>query len=458
MRLYQTTEGKTYPTFLDYLASEPCSVDMLNKEAVVNFLSLGMFYFEDSLFHHVKKIRSMQTYQLDAEQGFQKITTAGINPFQTQLIQQAEKQFLEFFSDRAEHLRNRRLTVDLTGGLDSRLVAVILHHLKIPFHAVFSLGSGDEAEAEIVRKVAAELGCSLEILRPSAIETAEQLEGLFQISDAHWDVLDMRSAVNTQRWRKNAGFDLVVTGMGGEFYRDFIWLQDFPFYQKRTADLERYIRWRISPIYFDASWYTKDFRSYHERCVDNFMKRLEVYTQATNSQTYDQVEYFAEITELTSVMTTASSHFLDSYSPLLEDELIRIGYNLKRSERFFAGFHRRVISSLNPAVAAIKTTDGGVTSSSAWQHVLRDIPVYIQSNGKKAVNKLLGTLRKKTPARTKEVSLDPEGLIGQRVSRSLALMKETGVFSSQAPATAQELPSKLWGRVLTMGMFLQQMK
>ncbi|MEX0929895.1 MAG: hypothetical protein WD266_08735 [Balneolales bacterium] len=451
MRLYITEEKKRYTSFLECVRQEGYSVKDLNKKAVIHFLSTGLHYFNETFISGMEKQFTHQKYSLDPDQGIQEIGDGEVSPLDVKTVESPVEAFLEFFAKRVKFLAGRKLSLDLTGGIDSRLVATVLHHFGISFDTVFSRDSGTGEEAEIVRTVAGILGRPVQILQSAGPVDKKQLNELFQIGDAHFDVLALRSLRNTQSWRKGAGYDLVITGIGGELYKDFWWQQDFPFYTRQKPDLEKLLGMRMHVSALPDKWLGGHYRF---DAKAHLISILERYIQSTNTRTYDQIYYQVKIREQVSVMTRATGAYLDVYSPLLEKDLLDIGYNLPRRRRFFNRFHRQVITALNPHVARIPTTEGGMTVSGNRMDILNDLSLY----GKDKTSKLLTKIRRK---RNEPAGSDPQeegSIVAAEIKESLELMKDSGIFSTLAPTVQNELPAALRGRVLTIGMLLKMLR
>lgn len=130
------------------------------------------------------------------------------------------------------------------------------------------------------------------------------------------------------------------------------------------------------PYTFPDNWKGKRILKTDKSFKSSFIEKLNSYQKETNSNTYDNIYLNVRMAEIVSSMSNATEHFISVYNPLLEPELLSIGYSLKRGDRFFNNFHRHVITNLNPAIAKIRTTEGGISVSNQPFHVLNDILKY----------------------------------------------------------------------------------
>lgn len=454
MRDFVSLKDYESKSFINIFKAESFNPDLLNYEAIFQFLTFGAYYFQDTPIKSVEKKFTHQELLLDKSRGFKKEEISDKNPLEEEAIRNPVDSFISFFEERAGYLQNQKISVDLTGGIDSRLIATILKYFKVPFEAVFSLDSGTEEEAEIVKEVANALGVNVHFLKSEEIQREIELQELFEMGDGLYDVLALKSLKNTQQWRSRNGFKYVITGIGGELYKDFWWQQDFPFYQKGRANLKRLVNNRMYPLILKDEWLGDDLKKNKGKYRKIFFDTLQMYNAEYNTQVYDQIYYHVRIKEQVSALTNAASQYVNVYSPLLETELLKIGYNLKRSNRFFNHFHREVITRLNSEVARIPTTEGGMSVSNDIELVGRDLFLYGKDKLNKAKQKIF-----KASAKQKNVSEKSfSEFVQQKVVIYLQELKKAGILSNEAPKSAEKVPKKLWGRIITLGMLLESKK
>jgi hypothetical protein len=68
---------------------------------------------------------------------------------------------------------------------------------------------------------------------------------------------------------------------------------------------------------------------------------------------------------------------LQCYLPFLEPQIAAVGYRLPRGTRFFNRFHRQTITRYRPDVAALHTTEGGMSVSSKAPRIAADMGKYV---------------------------------------------------------------------------------
>ncbi|MFA5668009.1 MAG: asparagine synthase-related protein [Balneolaceae bacterium] len=453
MRVFITDDGFSYNSFLECIADSGFTAKDLDKQAVLEFLIYGELYFDRTFVKKVRKEFNHQPYLLSAEKGFLENIDLDQNPLVNKSISDPMHQFIHFFEKRKEHLNQRnKISIDLTGGIDSRLIASTLQYLNIPFEAVFSLDSGTEKEATIVKKVANELGVKLHIVKSNEVSSKSELKELFRFGDGCWDLLGMKSLRNTQNWRKENGADLVITGVGGELYKDFFWQQDFPFYQSPRSSIKKLVNLRMYPLDIKSEWLPVPLRSTLAGVQKDFIERLNGFKSSINTKTYDQIYYNVRVKEQISLISSATLNYLETYSPLLEAELLNIGYNLPRRKRFMNRFHRELISKMSPQVAKIPTTEGGMSVSDNGIYIAKDLLKYGIDKSKKIVSKLI--LKSKENGNT--VKEKKNDLVDRELKKAVQILKSNDILNSQLKIS--ELPQKLKGRIITVSYVINELE
>jgi len=319
-------------------------------------------------------------------------------------------------------------------------------YLDIPFQVVFSMSSGSEGELKIVGKLTDEVNLPLKVIpSPDSYSSKEEIEKLIKLGDGQWDPTGLRSLYNSQHWRKIQGYDLALTGVGGELYKDFWWLQDLPFYQSSRPDFDRLLSMRMYPSTVPEELLGIAFEQNQDDYLRDFKSHLSFYHRETNTQTYDQVYYHLRIKEQISVLSHASATFLPVWSPLLDPELLRIGYNLRRRDRFLSWFHRSTVTECAPALSKISTTDGGMTVSKRQINVASDMIKFIRHKSGRVLSKL-----KKDGSKTEKMRIsDP--IFRDEICGSIQNLKKVNILSEHAPDSPEMYSENLHGRLVLLG-------
>ena len=362
----------------------------LNFTAIVEFLHFGFTYFDRTFFENIRRINKNEIiiYTHNNELAIEDKKLEEIN-------QPIDLDISNFFQGFHEAVKEKKISLDLTGGTDSRLIACLLNYLDTDFELAVS-GTEGHKDIDIARNISGILKKSFFVSYHNIEDiTGDSLRNLFYLTDAQTDILNYHRKYQLILQRKERGIDMQITGAGGELYKDFWWLQDFPFYNKKNAAIEKLYSLRIEPVVYPHHYLGHKTKAISLELKDNTIKQLYQYKLGTNTQTYDNIYYNYKIHAHTGTYVTIGNQLINTYAPLVESDLLRSGFALKRRHRFFNNFHREIISTYCPMISKIKTTEG-VTCSSGKIDKLKDITRYVLDKQKRLTKQILRKLLKNT--------------------------------------------------------------
>ena len=434
--------------FLELVRSAHRSADDLDPNGLLDFLHGGFCTFDRTLVRGVRRTDSSQVYRWRAG-------TLGHEPKDLpDLFANPDVLSVESFADLLiRSLSGTEVSLDLTGGIDSRLLAALLHDGQVEFEVAIS-GIEGNTDIEIAREAAAILGKDLRILWHRGSELGgDDLVGLFRETDGQIDMLEYHRSSKLSHARRDRGATLYLTGAGGELYKDFWWLQDFPRYRITSTRLDRLWDFRIEPVAFPDELLHGELRESSARRRADTIELLRAHVRPVNTESYDNIYYrYRMASSAATYLTLAQRHF-DAYSPLLERNLVSFGLALPRRDRFFNRFHRAQLSALNPRLAALRTSEG-ISCSSRRRDILLDIPRYGLDKATRLVKQALRRLTGRTYFQQNPT--DPT-LYDAARSRpeTRAAVEQLIEHSVLADDTEMEqLPDRLLGRVLTVGTLI----
>jgi hypothetical protein len=362
----------------------------LNFNAIVEFLHFGFTYFDQTFFETIRRINKNEiiVYTHNNEQ-----TT--VDKELEEINQPTALDILDFFQGLYETIKEKKISLDLTGGADTRLIVSLLNYLETDFELAVS-GTEGHKDIDIARDISKILKKSFFVSYHNIEDiTGDSLRNLFYLTDAQTDILNYHRKYQLILHRKERGFDMQITGVGGELYKDFWWLQDFPFYNKKNAAIEKLYHLRIEPVIYPHHHLGYKTKAISLELKDNTIKQLSRYKLGTNTQTYDNIYYNYKMHAHSGAFVTTASQLINTYAPLAESDLVRTGFALKRRNRFFNNFHREIISTYCPMIAKIKTTEG-VTCSYRKIDKLKDFTSYVSDKQKRLTKQILRKFLKRT--------------------------------------------------------------
>jgi hypothetical protein len=346
--------------FLALARAAGCSAGDLDPEAVAELLLHGHVHFGRTPFASIRRIGAGEVLAVPWDGSGPRLAVKSLprldEPPPLGLLAQLERL--------VPALEGRRVSLDLTGGVDSRLLAVALARLGVPFEAA-TAGAAGSVDVTIARRVATALGRPHHVTthRPEAL--GDEIEELLIGSGCVVDPLLAHRDMQLQRERAARGIEVAVSAVGGELLKDFWWLQDFPRYRSPRADLDRLWRTRVARGQAGRAPLAGEYATAADHLAAGFVRRAERWRRAINTETYDAIYFHVRMPTTAGRSLTDRNRVLAACAPLLDLDVARLGFALPRRARFFNGFHRRTLTALAPEIARLPTTEGGVSASAA---------------------------------------------------------------------------------------------
>lgn len=377
-------------SFLDLIAELKVSSQEINKESLVEFLHLGFNSKENTLINSIKCFKG-ETLIITKNKQFQyykkeiKRINEPLEDFST----------MEYLSKMAKTFRGKKLGIDLTGGIDSRLLVTIFDYYNLDYELYISGMKGNK-DIEIAQTIANILHKKLNITYHEVDNIEEQLSDLIDRCDGVCDIIaNHRLYLHNLSKRRN-GIDITISGAGGELYKDFWWLQDFPFYNRRKANINKLYNYRIAPIKHQVHFLKNGYFEKSMQLKKNTILYLNTFRIGTNTNTYDNIYYNYKMKYASSNFIKTNNSLVDCYAPLLEMDFVRYGYHLPNKTRFFNFFHRNLISNLNINLAKVQTTESKMSVSNESNYILRDIIRFSINRIKRVSKKIIQKVLSKT--------------------------------------------------------------
>ncbi|MED4781390.1 asparagine synthase-related protein [Brevibacillus choshinensis] len=442
-------ESVVSTSFLTLARQSGYGKERVSKESIIEFLNFGSIYHNRTLVDGIFKIDCNEIIVL-------------CNHKKTILSKELETledacpnvDIMEFFRLFSQSVKQMKVSADLTGGVDSRLVCVLLDHHGVPFEAAITGMEGIQ-DVEVPKHVAKALKHELHISVPCVDRLEQNVPELFDWCDGMNDLFKHYRTLPHHKNREERGVDLVISGIGGEFFKENMWVQDFPFYLRKKANIRRFLRMRMLQIKCKSAYFEGEYKTLNDSFEDRVVQKLGCYLLDTNTKTYDSIYYHFRMKTVASTFISAASHLFGCYSPFLEYDLVRYGFHLKRRERFFNQYHRKMITRLNAPVAKIRTAEGGISVSYEKMEILKDMIKYIRNRTRRATKVLGRKLFHKTYLQ--ESPEHPELFRTIRsmqvTQKSIALLKQEGILDNQLKMS--EILDTHLGNMVTIALFMR---
>jgi hypothetical protein len=386
--------GIVSTSFLGLARSLGLTCADLDPEAVVEFLNTGMVFFGRTLLPQIRRIAWDEVVAFSAD-GKAEVLRKPIDD----IAAPPRRDFVEHFAQLARDFRNERCSINLTGGVDSRLVAALLAHFGLEFEVAIS---GTEGHPDVVksRQIAALLGREHYLTRHTVENVEAELPELFGISNGTQDVLRLHRLHQHVEQQVARGVSVVFTGVEAALYSDKLWMQDFTFYHRKKANVARFFDYRILPFPLAENVWGPAYRPASRELRSRVLAGLQDYVDSTNTRTYDRVAYYVR-GQAGASQSSALSSLVGFCTPLLEPDVARTGFNLPRHMRFADRFQRMLITRYCPELVPVRTTEDGVTLSSKPLDQLNDLRCVVGNRLKRLVKKVVQRASGKTLFQTR---------------------------------------------------------
>lgn len=439
-------------SFLKIVRHERFTAVNLDPEAVVEYLYFGYLFPYKTFFKTVKKIPSDKICHFSHKDNQLHLLGKNILDF-IEPPDNKTKSFHEIFEGLAASLSNRNVSVDLTGGSDTRLIAVMLDYFGLKFETATSGGTSEYKDVSVSKRIAHELGFQWYSTIHSISSLEEDMNELFITTEGMFDILYYHRLYQFQKSRMERGIDTMISGVGGEILKDFMWLQDFPFYSKKSSNIERMLDMRImsfEPMHF---MFAENLSETYKMMRSRMIQELSQYLLETNTKTYDNIYINYIIKGVLSRILTSNSFFLKCYAPFLDLDIVKIGFNLSRGLRFFNMYHRKKISVINPSIAKVPITEGGISLSSEPMMMILDIPKYSYNKLNRLMIKL--HLRNKPMLQRDHPRFCDNVRKMELMKDSIGILKEVGIINDSVEMN--QIDNRNLGMILSLAMLIKYM-
>jgi hypothetical protein len=427
------------------------SRDAIDRQALAAFLRFGFYNRERTLDRRIRVLTGNDiAYRADGA----AVRLAMKGPPAAE-ANAARFDFDAYIADLAIALQGQRISLDLTGGFDSRLVAACLTHAAAPIAEAVTSGQDGNRDVPIARKIAARLSIPHVLARHRIAGFEDRALKLLNLSQGQMGILTYDHMFQIQQERLARGMTLGIGGAGGELWKDFLWLQDFP-RLKGAPDFQKLYGRRFEPRSPSSAFLTPSFSALFEVAGSDYLAEMvDRFGALQRTQAYDSAYADLRLPSLMGPSTTAGIHSgLPHFSPLLDREGVNASMHMLPQQRLFSRWHRQTISRVAPEVMKQRTTDG--LSARTGISAVGDVPFYVADKTRRAVQKI--AQRFNLPDFVHHALEDPQTLAyGQRMSLSgdaIERLKTLGIVSERV--TPDQLSRAALDRALTAGLALLQ--
>ncbi|MEK0084100.1 hypothetical protein [Benzoatithermus flavus] len=447
-------------SFLDVAAACGATPAEVDPDRIAEFLVQGMLFDHRTLVPRIRLLAGSQVLRLACDGSGTRLTLEEKRFGQDPVVRDAEF-LVRHVDDLACSLQGRRVSIDISGGFDSRLLACLLDRHGVVAEAAVS-GEPGSADVVLGGEVAKRLRLPFFPTRHDLADLERELPTVFREGGGLVDLCKFHRDRQTALARRARGVEVFVHGGGGEFLKDFYFHHEFPFYGRRGASLERFYDLRVAPLRLPPGLLGVRGREGARRARAEALALFERYRAGTNHETCDRISLFVRQPQVFAGQFSGYIHLgLDVAAPFLERANALAASSLSPWSRCMEGWHRRLITRFRPDVAVLPTTEGYSASGRPLDR-LRDLASHARNEARRAANKIGQRVVGRTllpKAGTNE--LDAPGFI-QRLRATRRFHEAVGRLQDLAvlgpSVTPAAVPAGYVGRVLAVGMCLEHLE
>ncbi|MDB3936349.1 hypothetical protein N9383_06485 [Granulosicoccus sp.] len=189
-------------------------------------------------------------------------------------------------------------------------------------------------------------------------DTADSLDGL------KGNLISHHRLMQYQTDRHARGVELTLKGLGGELYRDFIWVQDFPFYKSTNTNIKKMHRLRMEMIQLNGSLLTDQFEDWGSKARQLRLDKMSSMSLGINTQSYDSI-HASQYLQIAASRAITNSQHKDTLcqAPLTETHRLQHSFQQPRLRRFAARYQKEIITEGSKDLARVRTTYGNSASN-----------------------------------------------------------------------------------------------
>jgi asparagine synthase (glutamine-hydrolysing) len=445
-------------SFLELCRARGLRAADAQPEALVEYLAHGGLFGGRTFFAAVRELGADQVLRLD--RGPPRLTqeTKRLAAPESDAFREDAPEFIiDYFDRLAASLRARWVSVDLTGGFDSRLIAVLLSRYGLDLEAAMS-GEADSPDVLLARRVAEALGLPFFVTHQDLDQLEEELPQILADGDGLTEIPKFHRDRQMALARRARGVEVFLHGGGGGHFNDFFFHHEFPRYGRTDPAIARFYDLRVAPVRLPNAHLTPEGAALMQAVRERTLALFAQMRATTNHETYDRIGYFIRAPETYGHQLSSYINLgLDVVTPFAEHRNVLRAMRLPPWSRFMHRWHRALITRYRPDVAALPTTDG-YSASTAPEHVAGNLRRFGGNELRRLVSKtsqrLLGCrlLAKPGADRINAADFLPRLRATPQLARALDLLKEQGILAAEL--RAEQVRDVHVGRLLTAGMCL----
>jgi len=443
------SDGYISTSFLQLAKTLKPAPGQLDGESVYAFILTGQVYSSHALYQGISFLAADEL--LVVEQNAIRRTKKNLPQIYDQTLSRAELK--ANLQEMIHSWQGKKISLDLSGGSDTRLLAGLLKQLKLDFELCTDCPPGFP-DHTIAVKAAALLDRPHWITWHTVDESTleQELHQTFLAYDGLSDILASHPTWQNYAKREARGIDLVISGFAGEMFKDGGWWRVAmgTLFTKnwKQKTIHRLVYSGLVAWGFDPNIPDHVFGEAYQKVSKNFKQTLYEFLLA-NYDGANRAELADKIFNEFSIRSPRSPlpRRLTYFPLLLDANILPFGLHLSFGRRLFAKEYRSLLFQADKRLARLETTKAGTSLSPEFSYLAADM-----------VKFLIHTVNTRVLKKQKSKPINPLYAFIRRRPETLHYvdsLKNAGVLA--ASLSPQDLPDRYLGRVYSLGKLLEEM-
>lgn len=372
-----------------------------NLDGIAQFLRSASICDNQTIYNEIETLDAASIYYVEytPRVKFSKLMTYWNSPCVIEEgmdLSTAVEKVSSSINSTLENFVDSKVVCDLTGGFDSRIiVSAMMASGKNPKDiSTFVFGPEDSREVSLVKGYWEALGIQgmhLPLPNDWSERFSEYVEKSILLCDGEENAFNYAPILFAQEY-KNIKFDYSLNGLAGELYRDFWWIQDFP-YKRIKADINKLVNTRVLQYEYDNSIFSGEIK----RTIKNINHFLynkysqtnseEEIKKSFNTSQIDNIYFRQKIRRWAGRTISTSNQLIRTFAPLSSKKCLEAGMSVPPNLKIGGRLVRGVVEKNWPALAKLKMLDGTPCSNPSMSNFWEFFPMF-SFLGKKALRKI----------------------------------------------------------------------
>lgn len=388
----------------------------IQKQEIMEYIMTEGFYGGTTILKEINFLKFGNAYEFDdAVQEFsqKRYFCQEEFYFDEKILYKSLKDKINSYFNTLNHLDEMKISCDLSGGYDSRLVFAILKNNQINFIPNTNTNSWDSSDVKIASEISEKSKLDLKIYKKDYNNKswADFLKKTYYLNELHRD--SFGGAYSSIFFNeKSLDYEMILGGYGGELYRDIKYrgVKSFNYLIEN-----QYINQNLKLLFSKS-----EIREYKKNLEIKLRRLLDNKNGKLSKKNLEKIYFFNKMMYWGGSRITYFNQYCYRFHPLLDYSLIFPLFAIGQKEKKNGKFMMKLMHEFNPEVTSI---------NSSYEHDFK-------WSNKKNISLTLKTMKKKVFQRLKRIKTNlmrygiESRMLGRRLSNKILLSKHPTIQNS----------------------------